>query len=102
MQKVTRSRSQLLKKRLEVYPDVGDWRTVIEFINMQPWCRAPGTGKHRDWTASLDWLIRDETTFQKYLEQARTPRPVAVSGGTVSAATRQDYDQHINYGGDRV
>ena len=102
VQKVTASRAALLRKRLIAYPDVGDWQIVITYLNSQAWCRAPGTGKHPQWTATLDWLIRDETTFQKYLEQARTPRPVAVAGGTVTTAARRDYDTAVDYGGDRV
>lgn len=75
--KLTADRISKINARLKASPDLAAWRTVIAWINRQDWCRAPGTGEHPNWTASLDWLCKSDGTFQKWLEraeQASVPR----------------------------
>lgn len=70
--KLTADRRTKFNARLKELPDLARWRTVIVWINRQEWCRAPGTGEHPHWTASLDWLCKSEGQLQRYIERAAT------------------------------
>lgn len=73
--KLTADRRSKIDARLKTYPDLATWRTVIAWLNGQEWCRAPGTGDHPNWTATLDWLCRNDGTLARYVERAATPVP---------------------------
>lgn len=68
--KLTADRSAKINARLKECPDLATWRTVFLWINRQDWCRAPGTGDHPNWTATLDWLCKSAGQFQRKVEQA--------------------------------
>lgn len=71
--KLTSDRRAKLDARLKAFPDLEQWRAVIAWINAQDWCRAPGTGAHPNWTATLDWLCKSDGQVQRYLEKIETP-----------------------------
>lgn len=70
--KLTQDRKAKIDARLKTYPDLAVWRTVITWINTQDWCRAPGRGEHPNWTATLDWLCKNDGVIQRHLERATT------------------------------
>lgn len=70
--KLTNDRRVKLEARLKTFPDRQTWETVIRWINGQDWCRASGTGEHPNWTATLDWLCKNDGTVQRWLERAST------------------------------
>lgn len=81
--KLTSDRKAKIDARLQLYPDLEVWRPVIVWINAQSWCRAPGTGAHPNWTATLDWLCKSDGQVQQYIERANTshpPKPPAAGG----------------------
>lgn len=70
MRAMPAARRQAAQRALKEIPNLADWRTVIRFLNSQPFANAPGTGSHGTWRASLDWLIRPGKCAE-YLERAR-------------------------------
>lgn len=70
--KLTNDRKAKLEARLKTFPDRQTWETVIRWINGQDWCRASGSGEHPNWTATLDWLCKNDGTVQRWLERANT------------------------------
>lgn len=77
--KLTADRTAKINARLKEFPDLASWRTVITWLNRQDWCRACGTGEHPNWTASLDWLVKNDGQIARYLERASTAMPPAVA-----------------------
>lgn len=69
--KLTTGRRAKYNARLQDFPDWQDWRLVIAWLNAQDWCRAPGTGEHPNWTATLDWLCKSDDKVQQYIERAK-------------------------------
>ena len=68
VEKLTASRKRKIDARLKSYPELETWRTCITWLNGQAWCRAPGTGDHPDWAATLDWLIKNDDPMTRTLE----------------------------------
>lgn len=75
VRRLTADRTRKVNARLREYPDLSSWRTVISWLNAQDWCRANGRGEHPNWTATLDWLVKSDGVFQRWLEQAETGSP---------------------------
>ena len=73
--RLTADRKAKIDARLKTYPDLASWRTAIAWINGQAWCRAPGTGQHPNWTATLDWLCKTDGNIQRGLERAAVVAP---------------------------
>ena len=69
VQTLTADRKRKIAARLKTYPDLETWRTCISWLNGQNWCRASGTGAFGSWTATLDWLIRNDGQIAKQLER---------------------------------
>ena len=89
--KLTSDRKRKIEARLKTYPDLETWRTCIEWLNGQDWCRAPGTGEHGNWTATLDWLTKKDGEIARTLERVsaeeaspatKPPRPPPEAGVT--------------------
>jgi hypothetical protein len=89
--KLTTDRETKINARLQSYPDLNTWRTVIVWINGQEWCRAAGRGDHPNWTATLDWLVRNDGNVQRQLERAS----VMPSKPAPGQATRDE--AHLRY-----
>lgn len=68
--KLTADRRSKIESRLKTYPDEATWQSVIAWVNTQDWCRAPGRGDHPNWTASIDWLCKNDGAIAKCLERA--------------------------------
>lgn len=64
------ARRKAAQRALREIPNLADWRTVIRFLNSQPFANAPGTGEHGTWRASFDWLIKPGKCAE-YLERQR-------------------------------
>jgi len=99
--RLTPERTKRITARLVSYPNLSDWILVIGWLNRQAWCRAPGTGNHPTWTATLDWLCKSDDNVQKHLEQAQAhgsaapaakPRTV---GGVMSAEETDRYRKNL-------
>lgn len=67
---MTATRQQRIRAALKAYPNLTDWKQVIQWVNSQPWMNAPGTGDHPTWRADLDFLAKPGN-LAKYLERAR-------------------------------
>lgn len=70
VEKLTADRRRAISARLKTHPALATWRTVITWLNGQDWCRAPGHGEHKDWTATIDWLCKSDGNIQRQLERA--------------------------------
>lgn len=75
--RLTSDRETKINARLQSYPDLRMWRTVIVWINGQDWCRKPGRGEHPNWCATLDWLTKSDGNFVRQLERAEADRTAA-------------------------
>lgn len=71
---VTPQRRERYRRALKAKPDLSDWRTVIVWLNGQPWCNAKGGGDHPTWRATLDWLAKPGK-LAEYLDKVATERP---------------------------
>ena len=87
VQKLTRERQRKISARLQTYPDLAVWRTVIAWVNQQDWCRANSRGTHAKWTASIDWLTKSDTAFQRCVERAIVPPDAAAERAASFLAT---------------
>jgi hypothetical protein len=94
--KLTVDRRAKIEQRLRTYPDIGTWRTAIAWINTQDWCRAAGQGNHPNWTATLDWLCRNDGNVARCLERAETDPPLRTA---VSASEREQRRNTAKYAG---
>ena len=74
--KLTPDRRTRIEARLRTFPTLAEWQTAITWVNGQPWCRASGQGTHPGWTATLDWLVKNDGQVQRCLERA-TQAPAA-------------------------
>lgn len=77
-------RRKSIAARIRTFPHLGDWIRAIQWINAQEWCRAPGRGEHPNWTATLDWLTKKDSTLARYVElsNTRAETPPGVSAKT--------------------
>lgn len=82
MATLTDARRKSYGRALKAMPNLDDWRTVVRYLNTQPFANAPGTGDHATWRASLDWLTKPGKCAD-YLEKARLDRPAATAGQVV-------------------
>ena len=73
--KLTADRRAKLSARLKAHPNPETWRTAIAWVNGQGWCRAHGGGAHGNWTATIDWLCRNDGVLQRCYEQAVQEQP---------------------------
>ena len=69
--KLTPDRRTRIEARLRTFPSLADWQTAITWVNGQPWCRASGQGTHPGWTATLDWLVKNDGQVQRCLERSQ-------------------------------
>jgi uncharacterized protein YdaU (DUF1376 family) len=74
--KLTPARSQKLRSRLVLVPEVAEWERVVKYVNTQDWMRADGQGKYPNWTVTFDYLIRSDETLLGIMEKMHTPVPV--------------------------
>ena len=96
VQKLTSDRRTKIAARLQTFPDLETWRTVIRWLNAQPWCRASGTGTHGNWTATLDWLTKSDGNLQRQLEQAQTgAAPVSIARTRAAAFCARYRDELV-------
>lgn len=70
--KLTTDRRAKLDARLKSFPALETWAEAITWVNGQDWCRASGKGDHPNWTASLDWLCKNDGVIQRALEKSAT------------------------------
>lgn len=93
VEKLTSDRKSKIDARLKTFPDVATWRTVITWLNSQNWCRAPGTGEHPNWTATLDWLCKTDGVIQRWLEKAKAEKTRAPA----KTSTPSNYLEDVGY-----
>ena len=74
--KLTPARSQKLRSRLVLVPELAEWERVFTHINTKDWMRADGQGKYPNWTVTFDYLIRSDETLLGIMEKMHTPVPV--------------------------
>lgn len=86
--KLTPDRRMKINARLKAFPAIGDWQTAITWVNGQDWCRAPGTGNNPKWTATLDWLVKNDSWIQRAIEHAHSERPSLKSAPPTTQAER--------------
>lgn len=75
--RLTSDRETKINARLQSFPDLSTWRTVIVWINGQDWCRKPGRGEHPNWCATLDWLVKSDGNVVRQLERAEADTAAA-------------------------
>jgi hypothetical protein len=78
---LTPQRRERYQRAIKAKPDLADWRQVIRWLNTQPWCNAKGTGDHRTWRATLDWLAKPGK-LAEYLDKAAGDRGAVRPDGT--------------------
>jgi len=88
VRKVTPDRRRQYQRRIARFPVAAEWQAAIQFLQDQPWTKAPGTGTHPTWTASLDWLTRSDHTAAKYIE-------AGIASTEPDQGTATAYDQTI-------
>ena len=86
VRKLTADRKRKIEARLKTYPDLENWRTCIVWLNRQAWCRASGTGEHGNWTATFDYLIRNDGTITQALEKVSAEGDVSAPSVTAEPA----------------
>ena len=69
VREVTGKRRTRALAALKAIPNLADWKNVIQWMNREAWCNAPGTGQHPTWRADFDFLI-GPGTLQRMLERA--------------------------------
>ena len=68
VRKLTPDRRRQYSRRIARFPVAAEWQAAIQYLQDQPWTKAPGTGTHTTWTASLEWLTRYDNPAAKYIE----------------------------------
>lgn len=74
---LTDQRRQKIRARLSKRPDLSVWREAFEAIEQSAFCRGQND---REWLASLDWMIRNDTNVVKVLERAQSRQAVQQKG----------------------
>jgi hypothetical protein len=67
-------RDRLARTALKAVWDLGTWRELFTWLNVQPWGRKNVKGKHRTWTFTFAWVLTDGK-YRELIEQMRTGGP---------------------------
>lgn len=81
-----------IAKALKVAANLDDWRTVIAWINTQPWMNGQGSGDLATWRADFGFLIKPGK-LHEYLERARTDAQRIGTSGRDVAKGRTGFDR---------
>jgi len=82
-----RTRRARLVAACAAVPNLADWATLVTWMNGQRWMRAPGSGPHPTWIATLDFVARQPGRLVGYVERA-TAGPVQAAPRTATEAER--------------
>lgn len=69
---LTDDRKRRVRSRLRVHPELSFWRDVFARVEASAFCRGDSD---RGWTASIDWILSNDTNAVKVLEGRYDTRP---------------------------